>query len=274
MSYKKYRQTFKELLLLKLSFLPELSGTIKVIKNSGDNNILGNTPDKYIEDTIRSYFAVLNKLSKLNSKDIEIVKKADEICLKQNIEFGSASKIDIGKFLSLIGKHDQIIIAPEIIKNFTFKSNYFNHAIEDLSSRMAKGHELALKGLERTDGASPEVDYSIWGFTKGLKPRAMIHFILCHLLERLVVQLFKDTPKIDVRNMIEKKDFFRNALGQTIRLMISDGSANFEISRLWATPRDQGGLQWHRDPRRQVIFNKLIKTSKSAKIQFVKPVKK
>ncbi len=239
-------EAFEWLVKDKLAALPELSDMRKTWN------------EKYAIQTIVSYISVLERLASLNKRDLEIIDEANRRCIQKKVEFGSASKVDVNIFVQRIGSDTQRRMADTFLDNLYMKSRLFLKAAEDLRLRMEKGHELSLKGVERMDGASPEVDYSIWGFTRGMKTKAMVHFIFCHLLERLSVQILSNHPNKEVGEMILHKDYFRNAMGETIRLMIAENQADKEMAHLWGTPREQGGLQWHRDERRQKIFKQVL----------------
>ena len=109
---------------------------------------------------------------------------------------------------------------------------------------MTEGHELASKGIELYDSASSEADYAIWEYTKGLQPVAMVHFVMCHFLERIFTAQYSNDADLKVREMVKQKDTLLAAMTDVILLRYTQYQRNADMITLWTTTRKDGGLEW------------------------------
>ncbi|HEX8923800.1 MAG TPA: hypothetical protein VF828_03640 [Patescibacteria group bacterium] len=96
------------------------------------------------------------------------------------------------------------------------------------------------------DGDS-ESDAIIWGFTNGAtRPITDVHFLVCHGIERVISQEFRDVWPIEY---CRKKDWLLNAMTDTIVIRGLQGKGyEAKYLPLWQARRPEG-LGWASDHR-------------------------
>jgi hypothetical protein len=148
-------------------------------------------------------------------------------------------------------------------------SDDFYHAIVDLVVRMGRGHELKEQGRTPKDG-DPEFDQAIFGHTLGLGPDALLHFTMCHFMERIFAASFSKDESLEVRELASQKDMFLNAMGDLIKLnttkaLFKDESqltkkeqGYLRIANIWGKSRVDGGVEWFSDEKK-AMFAQVLK---------------
>ena len=236
--------------------LPELQPTIKTILDPISEVLPRIDSLRYIQSTYLNYLRLIRTLTKLSPEDKILISKANAECAEREIGSNSAAHGGADHFLDTIGPENKQSLLTFAMKAADPNSLTFTNALQDLDDRMTLGHELSVTGEKLTDG-NPKADTVIWGHTKGLQPKAMIHFVICHFLERAMTQIFAHQDSSTVKDMAAHKDFFLNSLGDVIRLQAAKGKISPEIYELWRLPRNQGGLQWNSDEK-QKIYNEVL----------------
>lgn len=264
MSYQEKTRGVVDQFSIGLNHLPELKPLFTSFKLGNLREEIGEEPIHYIARTYLGYLGLIKDLATLSDSDIKLVRRINKQCKKQGLSSGSAVNHGADHFLLTIGKSNKHRLLSFAVESSDIKSLVFQDALSDLVGRMTKGHELAEAGVDQTDGVSQKVDWAIYGHTKGLQTRAMIHFLMAHFLERTITQAFKQ--RLDkknnnkIRKLISPKDFFLQALGDVIRLQKSREEVTEEIYEMWRTPREEGGLGWNKDDQ-QAVFDEIVSTS-------------
>jgi len=241
--------------IIELRHLPELQETIAAIEK--ETNIFGLNPYDYIAQQYGRYIEVIKDLSTLSSSDINCIHRANQQCASLHMFKGSAAAGGLDYFLSVLGRDAQKQLYTDIKTGINPDSPIFVESLKDLSDRMTKGHWLAELGSELRDGVSKEADYAIWGHTKGLSPRATIHFVLCHFLERVFTAQFSRYPDPKVRDMVKQKDTLLAAMMDLLLFRNAQQKVDRVIIDLWTKSRKDGGLQWISKDRLN-IYNQLL----------------
>ncbi len=226
-----------------LRHLPELKEAIRAVEDK-NNIFFGMDPFEYISKWYTEYLFIIKDISTIQKSDINKVRVANIQCKVLGIAHGTAARGGLEDFLETLGSEGQKRLFVAITQGVNPQSSIFTEAVNDLSHRMTEGHRLAKKGGELSDGASKEADYAIWGHTKGLQPAAMVHFVLCHFLERVFTAQFSRYPDTKVRDMVRQKDTLLAAIGDILLLRNAQEKVNKDIIALWTTSREKGGLQW------------------------------
>lgn len=214
----------------------------------------GELPNFYIGKTYLHYLRLIRDLAQLSPGDKDLVAEANALSKTRGLSSNSVAKGGAANFIDIIGKENQ----EELLNFVSFAarpdSPVFQAALNDLNDRMTKAQGIPIEEL--SDGKSELTDYVIWGYRKGLKPKAMIHFTMCHFLERIVTQTLLKSNNPKIWELASHKDFFLNALGDIIRLKAAKNEVDPEIYNMWRLPRSEGGLQWNREEKQQV-FNEV-----------------
>ena len=229
----------------RLRHLPELLETIHAIENKNlAIEIFGRDSIEYISKWYAAYIDVIKDISAIQSSDINHIHDAHtKFKLLDNAQ-GSAAPGGVDYFVKMLGLRGQKKLPAAFIDGANPRSPIFFEALKDLSDRMTEGHELASKGIELYDGASSEADYAIWGYTKGLQPVAMVHFVMCHFLERIFTAQYSNDADLKVREMVKQKDTLLAAMTDVILLRYTQYQRNADMITLWTTTRKDGGLEW------------------------------
>ena len=217
-------------LTFPLSDIPEIRPAIE----------LANSDPGYVADIYAEYVDIIRQLSNLDYAEQDLIQRSWAKLIANGGEIGSASQISAIELLARLS--DSQILRPgyEAAKAITPESEQRNAAVSDLATMLEAGHWRAIEGKQLTDG-DPEADVVIWGHTEISDPDALVHFVICHFLERYFARLIVSTssdPKLP------QKDFFINAMADVILLDHFGLNHYIEIFEMWATPKDQGGLGW------------------------------
>lgn len=242
----------------KLGELPELSPTLGVVLKNTSPELFGNiSPEMYIGQTFVDYLRIIKDLATLDNPDLKIIERAEKISQEKGTSSDSAANNPAKHFLETLGPDRRQKLLSLVLASSDINSIAFKTALSDLSERMLEGHELAGKGVPLKDGASPEADFAIWGHTKGLKPKAMIHLVICHFLARTFTAQFAGDSDKEIQDLIRQKDALINAMGKVIYLRAAQNKIAPEIATIWKNERGQGGLRWSNSDK-QEIYNRVV----------------
>jgi hypothetical protein len=89
----------------------------------------------------------------------------------------------------------------------------------------------------------------------------MVHFVMCHFLERVFTAHFSQDPDDKIRNLVSQKDTLLAAMGDVIRLRKAQHQVNPLLVQMWELPRSEGGLQWNKASRQEVYDEVIKKTA-------------
>ncbi|HKY74041.1 MAG TPA: hypothetical protein VJ246_01870 [Patescibacteria group bacterium] len=258
MSYLETARTAIAKVSANLSHLPELQKTVEIVQGKAvEGDAFTENPSRYIRHTYIQYLRIIKDLATLKPEEVELIRTANTRSAERGISTNSASHGGADYFLDILGTEKQQKVLGAVLESANAQSNIFQTALEDLSARMTRGHELAEVGAQISDGASADADFAIWGHTKGLTPEAMVHFVLCHFLERTFTAQFIHDQDEDIRELVSRKDTLLAAMGDVIRLRNAQGVADPYIVTMWEKDRDQGGLKWNRQSR-QELYNEVV----------------
>lgn len=238
-----------------LSHLPELSETLKKLR-ALEIPELGDSPEQAIAGIYIEYLRTVRDLATLREEDIALIRKANAESTVRGISKNSAAHGGADYFLDTLDLEGRTQLLESVLRASNPESPEFVTGLQDLVSRMTAGHDYAIAGVELVDGASEDVDKAIHGHTKGLQPYAMVHFVLCHFLERVFTAVFSQSERREVQEMVKRKDTLLAAMGDVIRLRKAQGKA-YRITPMWEHSRAGGGLQWNKKAR-QDIFDAVV----------------
>lgn len=214
-------------LVRRLEGVPELEPVFTIIRREP-----GTASGLY-----QSYITLIIRISKLNKTEITAVKDAKQELRKNQGEVGSASKIGAADILFALNGRSGLL-AELAIQSVEAKSPYYQPALDLLAERMLGGHQYKLSGKTPSDKDSATHNI-IWGHTIITNPETLLHFVVCHYLERY----FAEALMAHGLEFALEKDFFINGMIDTV---ILDGlkSAEDPIFQLWLKPKAEGGLGW------------------------------
>jgi|GEM_PF-1310969 hypothetical protein len=239
-----------------LGELPELNSTISAIQDhSSFSEELATTPYGYIEETYIDYLKIVRDLATLSEDEVIQIAKANELCDEKGIS-SSAAHGGADRFLNLLGEEGRKKLLRTVWVNQGTETPNFMPALEDLSKRMQKGHDLSVSGEPTQDG-DLKADKAIWGHTKGLSEKAMIHFVIGHFMERTFAAGYAQDPNSEVRKLASQKDTLLAAMGDVISLRYAQGKVDTTIFDLWESTRENNGLQWN-PGKKQEIYNRVV----------------
>jgi hypothetical protein len=184
------------------------------------------------------YVSLIGHISELSDEERQTIRDAKERMINTHGNFGTASEVSADDLLTELGtnRHTFKTLAAQSTDP---SSPYFKPALDELVNRMEGGHQLKLSGKQPSDD-DPESRKVIWGHTMINDPHALVHFVVCHYMERyLAVALTEQGSQL-----ARQKDFMLNAL---IDVVLVDNvlSGTFaKIYNVWSAPKDQGGLGW------------------------------
>jgi hypothetical protein len=136
------------------------------------------------------YLKIVRDLSCLSETELVYIHQANELSSQRGIGSNSASHGGADYFAKVLGP-EKLKQVFNVVQQAGFpNSTDFNNGLSDLTNRMTLGHTLSLQGETLTDGASAQADFAIHGHTKGIQPEAMVHFVMCHFLERVFTAHF------------------------------------------------------------------------------------
>lgn len=258
MVYEAAKQSIQSV-LQEIGELPELRETVDALNNPGLESALGEKPILYIGKTYLHYLRLIKDLAQLSPPEVNLIARANNICVENGISTNSAATGGADSLLAIIGPDNQKSLLKFALNSAQPHSPVFQAALKDLSVRMTGAQHMSQDEL--ADGKSKKADYLIWGYRKGLRPKAMIHSTMSHFLNRTLAAVFTGSDDQSIREFTAHKDFFVNALGDMIRLLAAKGTVDQEIFDIWRLPRDQGGLGWNKDSK-QEVFNQVVKSVK------------
>jgi hypothetical protein len=106
------------------------------------------------------------------------------------------------------------------------------------------GHQLKLRGGQPSDD-DPESRKVIWGHTMISNPEVLVHFMICHYMERYFAVGLADHGS----ELALEKDFMLNALIDVVILDHLNGNRFANIYDIWRRSKDERGLRWINDDR-------------------------
>lgn len=217
-----------ELLEARLSEVPELQPAFVIVDGNRE----------HARDVYSEYVQLTKQMSQLNDAEIERIKGSQEALRAKDGTVGSASKIGANDILLALGKRRNLLV--ELADQSTNPTSpYYNAAVDVLVGRLEGGHNLKLSGKSPSD-FDPESLKVIWGHTVITGPEALLHFTVCHYLERFMAEgLFAQGVEL-----ARQKDFFINALVDVVILDKINSQNPSPIFDIWVTPKEQGGLGW------------------------------
>ena len=245
-----------------LDKIPELSEAIRIFRsNKGIKSDFAYSPIDYIRIIFFDCLSIIRTLTSLSDSDLQLVKRINKTRKVIWLETNPLGHHGIDIFYSKLNKKDRNYYWQNLISSLDVGNPIFKNAVNDLSNRMMFASKLAAEGVVLTDG-DPRADKVIWGHTKGLKPEATIHFVICHLIDRLTSQIFQKSKNERLNKIVLNKHYLFDPFGDVIFLLTTKNMINPEISLRWELSRDKGGLGWNTPEEQQVFdeeYNKLSK---------------
>jgi hypothetical protein len=123
---------------------------------------------------------------------------------------------------------------------------------------MTKGHELAIAGERIGDHSkNDDVNFAIWGQTKGLGERAQINLVLSHFFARTFSAAFINDPDKKLHAMLtanDSKDALLRAMAEVLMMQAAQNIAPLRVLKMWGAAKKDGGLGWI-PKERQDMFN-------------------
>lgn len=249
------------LLVKKLNKVPEMSETIKVLTlNKGIKKSFADSPISYSKVICFDYLGIIRYLINLSDDDLILIKKVNKIRNESGLDTNPLGQHGVDIFYEKVDKANRELYWQTLISNFDANSEIFKRAVNDLSKRMMFASKLAKKGVVLKDG-DPRADKVIWGHTKGITPEATIHFIICHLIDRLTYQIFLQSQSESVHNMIKNKHYLFDPFGDIVFLLSTKKMINRDIAEKWMLGRESGGLKWNTQEE-QKVFDKEYRKQK------------
>jgi len=237
-----------------LGKIPEISETITIIdSNKGLKTDFADSPVEYVKVLFFDYLNIIRNLTNLSNDDLQLVKIINKKRKEIGLDTNPLGHHGVDVFYEKVRKNDRNYYWRSLIMSLDIGSPIFRSAVVDLSERMVLASRLASEGVVLKDG-DPRADKVIWGHTKGLKPEATVHFVICHLIDRLTSQIFQRSRNKKLIKMILNKHFLFDPFGDMIFLLTTRGMINPEISRKWELTREKGGLGWN-TPEEQLVFD-------------------
>ena len=238
----------------KLNTIPELSETIKIINsNKGIKSDFTNTPIGYIKVIFFDYLSIIRTLTNLSNNDLKLVKRINNKRKEIGLDTNPLGHHGIDVFYKKLSEKDRDYYWQNLISSLDVENPIFKSAVTDLTNRMMLASRLAKEGVVLKDG-DPRADKVIWGHTKGLKPEATIHFVICHLIDRLTSQIFQRSKNETLKKIVLNKHYLFDPFGDMVFLLTAKKMINTEISRRWELTREKGGLGWN-TPEEQRVFD-------------------
>ena len=234
--------------------IPELSETIRIVKsNKGIKSDFVDSPIEYIRIIFFDYLSIIRTLTSLSDSDLQLVKRINKTRKVIGLDTNPLGHHGIDVFYSKVNKKDRNYYWQHLISSLDIENSIFQKGVSDLSDRMMLASRLAAEGIVLKDG-DPRADKVIWGHTKGLKPEATIHFVICHLIDRLTSQIFQKSKNERLKKIPLNKHYLFDPFGDMIFLFTSKKMINPEVSKRWELTRAKGGLGWN-TPEEQLVFD-------------------
>lgn len=248
-----------EFVLDRLKNIPELDETIGIIKsNKGIKTDIAKSPLEYINIIFFDYLLIVRALVTLSDEDVGLVSEINRMRKTIGLDSNPLGHHGIDVFYKNVNKIERNNYWSNLVKSLQANNQTFINAVFDLSDRMTLASSLTKAGVVLKDG-DPRADKVIWGHTKGLIPEATIHFVVCHLIDRLTFQIFNKSKDEKLRNMVKGKHYLFDPLGDMIFLMTTRNMINPEIAKRWMLKRVDGGLSWNTQEE-QDVFDKTCRT--------------
>jgi hypothetical protein len=217
-----------KLLVTRLNGVPELEPAFAIIEHD----------PQQARDVYADYVQLVERMSQLDDTDIAKVRGAQSALRAKDGITGSASKIGASDILAALGDRDSLL--SELIDQSTDPTSlFYDAAINVLVTRLEGGHNLKLSGKSPSDFDSDSLKV-IWGHTVIIGPEALLHFTICHYLERFMAEGLSANGI----ELARQKDFFINALVDVVILENVSVHGNSPIFEHWAKSKEQGGLGW------------------------------
>jgi hypothetical protein len=217
-----------QLLVARLNGVPELEPAFAIIEHD----------PQHARDVYTDYVQLVERMSQLDETDIAKMREAQLTLRSKDGIAGSASKIGASDILSVLG--DRASLLYELVDQSNNPTSlFYDPAINVLVTRMEGGHNLKLSGKSPSDFDSESLKV-IWGHTVIIGPEALLHFTICHYLERFMAEGLSANG-IEIAR---QKDFFINALVDVVILENFSVHGNSPIFELWVKSKNQGGLGW------------------------------
>jgi hypothetical protein len=207
---------------------------------------------EYVKQTFAQYHIITRDLFALTDKELELIQQV-------NMKLGKSRGAD--EFITHMRPYREEIL--EIAKHAGDLENIKNQqGVTQLATMMDTAWNINKyqPGWKPTDG-DPRSDNVIWGFVNGATdPRINIHFIICHGIERIETQHFKDKG-IDYTH---HKDWLVVPMTDPIIYWGLQGKyPEKNVLPFWERPRPDG-LNWASEQRKNafkaIILRKLEPT--------------
>lgn len=219
-------EQFFDLLKTKLSAVPEVQSAITLANEH---------PDK-AQKIYQEYLEIILQIPLLTTGQLTTIRNARNSLNKGNEAISASHSDSKGLLEATLGKID---IPQAALRSLDQTSQYFVLAVDELAKRLEGGHAMKVSGKQPVDG-DPESDRVIWGHTKMDNANALLHFVICHYLERYVSEELKG-QSIAIGF---EKDYFLNAMTDVLILDYLGSNKYADLMALWMLPKDQGGLGW------------------------------
>jgi hypothetical protein len=193
--------------------------------------------------TYLGYVSLVSHMAELSDSDRAVMHTAKESMVEHGGSFGTASKVSADELLTELGGHEELLqtLAAESANP---DSPYFAPALAELVKRMEGGHQLKLRGGQPSDD-DPESRKVIWGHTMISNPEALVHFMICHYMERYFAVGLADHGS----ELALEKDFMLNALIDVVILDHLNNNRFANIYDIWRRSKDERGLGWINNDR-------------------------
>jgi hypothetical protein len=237
----------------KLKKIPELSEVVEAIQS--DRKLQSDFTDStvgYTKVVLYDYLFIIRSLVTLNDDDLVLVGRVNKKRKKIGLDTNPLGHYGIDVFYKNVNKGFRNFFWEILIKSLNFENSLFIKAVEDLSERMSLASRFAMEGITLKDG-DPRADKVIWGHTRGLQFEATIHFVICHLIDRLTYQIFLKLDNGKFNHILKSKHYLFDPLGDIIFLLTSKKVINPEIAKRWILTRENGGLSWNTQEEQQVF---------------------
>lgn len=227
-----YTAKHLQTLAVKLAAVPELQPALDIIANDPAHSA-------YVYEC---YTQLIKDIPTLKQDELQRIKEAQTILRRRQGESGSASTVIVNDILSALGNQKDILsVTAEESTNQN--SPYYQPALNELVKRMVGGHQLKLQCKSPSD-FDPESLKVIWGHTLITDPEALLHFTICHYLERYISEALIAASI----GLARQKDFLINAMVDVI-ILDNIQNKNTQLFQTWVTSKPEGGLGWITEDR-------------------------
>ena len=226
-------EAYFTILANRLENVPELQPGFELAV--AEPELAGNIYGRYIE--------LITSIARLSKREQAAIQTAKDRLIATHGNFGTAYEVSAVDLLDELGE-DKTILLTLAASSTDTNSPYVAPALDELVHRMEGGHQLKVSGKQPNDDDA-ESRLVIWGHTMIANPTALLHFMICHYLERY----FSEALSSQGSTLATQKDFLISAL---IDVVLTDhlGRKTFDdLYAMWLTPKQQGGLGWITDDR-------------------------